>query len=166
MRYSVLLFSLVVFFCTAYAFSSSSKGCPELAVSVKLANHTFKQGENIYLVITLTNKSKKMQSVWFDRPKSSTGGPAFTSVMLINKKTGRSVLKYQNRAILSSQLYSPEQVEHYSYHLKQGESISGKFSLYDLVVLLNDKTQLSKGSYEMQLFYCENASEKLSFTVN
>jgi hypothetical protein len=61
--------------------------------------------------MTLKNHSKSVQSVWFDKPKSTTGGPAWTFVSLTDKKNGESVLKYGNKAILESQLYSQEQVE-------------------------------------------------------
>jgi hypothetical protein len=140
--------------------------CPKVNVTVKLSRDTFKFGNDIPVLITLTNKAKSTQSVWFDRPKSSTGGPPWTSVMLTNKKTGRSVLRYQNKAILQSQLYSTEQVKKYSYKLKPGQKVSGKFSLYELVVLLDDKDNLDKGNYEMKIFYCNNGSSKINFTVD
>jgi hypothetical protein len=140
--------------------------CPDVNVIFKLKSGSLKYGQDITVDITLTNKTNSVQAVWFDRPKSSTGGPAWTSVILTNKKTGRSVLKYENKAILQSQAYSTEQVKKFSYYLKPGEKVSGQFSLYDMVVLLDDKTFLHKGDYEMQIFYCLSASNKMSFTVN
>jgi hypothetical protein len=139
---------------------------PKVEVTFKLKSDTVSYEQDIPVLITLINKTNTIQSVWFDQPKSSTGGPAWTSVILTNKKTGRSVLKYQNKAILESQLYSMEQVEKFSYHLKQEETVSGQFSLYNLVVLLGNKDKLDKGNYEMQIFYCSNASNKVSFTVD
>ena len=163
-----LALAIVVFFwcslnCKAQTDTSSK--CPKVSVNAKLKSDTLKYGQDISVFITLTNKTNSTQSVWFDRPKSSTGGPAWTAVQLTNKKTGRSVLKYQNKAILSSQLYSAEQVKEFSYHLKPDEKVSGQFSLYNLVVLLNDKENLDIGDYEMQVYYCSNASTKISFTV-
>jgi hypothetical protein len=132
----------------------------------QLKTDTFKYGCDIPVFITLTNKTNSIQSVWFDKPKFSTGGPAWTSVILINRKTRRSVLKYQNKAILHSQLYTTEQVKKFSYQLKHGQKVSGQFSLDDLVVLLDYKENLDKGEYEMQIFYCSNASNKIHFTVD
>jgi hypothetical protein len=146
--------------------TDTASECPIVAVTAKIASDTFKFGKDISIKITLTNKSNSIQSVWFDRPKSSTGGPAWTSVILTNKKSGKSVLKYQNKAILQSQLYSTEQVKKYSYHLKPGQMVSGEFSLYDLVVLLDNKRRLDKGNYEMQIFYCNNSSNELDFTID
>lgn len=116
--------------------------------------------------MTLTNETGQTQSVWFDKPKLNTGGPACTSVKLTNKATGKTVLKYENKAILNSQLYSTDQIRGYSYQLKRKQEVSGQFSLYDLVVLLDNKQKLDKGSYEMQIFYYNNSSDKLTFIVN
>jgi hypothetical protein len=140
--------------------------CPVVKVRVKLAKDTFKVGSDIRLTMTLTNNSGSVQSVWFDRPKSSTGGPAWTSVILANKTTGKSVLKYQNKATLQSQAYSTDQVKKFSYQLKPGQKVFGQFSLYDLVVVKNNKDTLEKGNYEIELFYCSNSSGKVSFTVD
>jgi hypothetical protein len=152
--------------CKTNAQTDTASQCPIVEVTVKLASDTFKFSKDISVKITLTNKSKSIQSVWFDKPKSSTGGPAWTSVILTNKNSGKSVLKYQNKAILQSQLYSTEQVKKYSYQLKPGQTVSGQFSLYDLVVLLDNKQKLDKGNYEMQIFYCDNFSNQINFTVD
>ena len=167
MRPFILIIS-ILFACVSKtnAQTDTASQCPTVTVTAKLASDTFKFGKNISVKITLTNKSKSIQSVWFDKPKSSTGGPAWTSVILTNKKSGKSVLKYQNKAILESQLYSTEQVKNYSYQLKPGQMVSGQFSLYDLVVLLDNKEKLEKGNYEMQILYCNNFSNQLSFTVD
>ena len=146
--------------------TDTSSKCPTLNVQTKLTSDTFKYAEYISVKIKLTNESNSIQSVWFDKPKSSTGGPARTSVSLTNRKTGKSVLKYQNKAILQSQIYSTEEVKKYSYQLKPGQSITGEYSLLDLVVLLDNKQFLDKGSYEMQLFYCDSFSNKINFTVD
>jgi hypothetical protein len=140
--------------------------CPTVNVLTKLSADTFKFGKSISVKIILTNQSKSIQSVWFDKPKSSTGGPAWTSVSLINKNTGKSVLKYHNKAILQSQLYSTEEVKKYSYQLKPGQSVSSDYNLLDLVVLLDNEKVLNKGIYEIQLFYCDNASNKTNFTID
>ena len=141
--------------------------CPIVVdVNATINKNGFKLGEDILITISLTNKSNSIQSVWFDKPKSSTGGPAWTSVKLTNKETGVSVLEYENKAILQSQLYSTDQVKKYSYQLKPGQQVSGQFSLYDLVVLKSEKQQLAKGKYEMEITYCINRSNKISFTVD
>ena len=140
--------------------------CPTVSVAVKLREDTFKYGNDILIKIILRNKTNSTQMVWFDNPKSSTGGPAWTSVILTNTKTGQSVLKYQNKAILESQLHSTDEIKRFSYKLKPGRTVSGQFSLLDLVVLLDYKQKLDKGNYDMQIFYCIHPSDRINFTVN
>ncbi|MFT3904372.1 MAG: hypothetical protein QM727_14475 [Niabella sp.] len=140
--------------------------CPVVDVTAKLAADTLTFGREILVTITLTNKSQTTKSVWFDKPQLNTGGPAATSVKLTNRKTGESVLKYENKAILISQAYTNDQIKSNAYLLKPGDNISGEFSLYSLVVLPGNKKYLDKGDYEMQVFYCKNKSDKLCFSVN
>ena len=167
MRHFILILTFdFLCFIKATGQRDSLSQCPIVKVTVKLAKDTFKIGSDIRLTLTLTNNSNSAQSVWFDRPKSSTGGPAWTSVILTNKKNDKPVLKYQNKAILGSQSYSTEQVQKFSYNLKPGQKVSGQFSLYDLVVLIDNKQSLSKGNYEMQIIYCSNESEKFDFTID
>ena len=167
MKYLVLtIFILVIWWLKPQAQADTVAFCPNVAVAAKLKSDKFNFGNDIPITITLTNKTDSTQSVWFDRPRSSTGGPAWTSVILTNKKTGLSVLKYQNKAILESQIYSAEEIKKYSYQLKPEQDVSGIFSLYDLVILLGNKQSLDKGDYEMQIFYCYNGSDKINFTVN
>ncbi len=139
---------------------------PKVTVIVSLAKDTFRLNDDIQLIITLQNETNQIQSVWFDRPKTSTGGPAWTSVTLINKTTGKSVLKYENKAILSSQAYTIEEVKSFLYQLKPGERIKGHFSLYDLAVTNTENFKLSKGTYEMKVYYAMNQSNSLNFTVD
>lgn len=167
MRYLILTTTILfACICKTNAQTDTVSKCPVVSVIAQLSSDTIKFGKDISVKITLTNKGKSIQSVWFDNPKSSTGGPAWTSVILTNKKTRKSVLKYQNKAILQSQSYSTEEIKNYSYQLKHGQMISRQFSLYNLVVLLDNKQKLDKGNYEMQLFYCDNVSNKIIFTVN
>ena len=162
---------LIVTFCFSFCSKGTSQlndtlSIPKVKVNVSLLRDTFRLGDDIRLNMTLTNETKQIQSVWFDRPKSSTGGPAGTSVVLTDKTTGKSVLKYQNKAILESQAYTAEQVKSFSYQLKPGQSIRGQFSLYDMVVTNTENYKLNKGTYEMQVFYDMNPSNIISFTVD
>lgn len=139
---------------------------PEVTVTVSLPKDTFKLGEDVQVNITLRNTTVRPQSIWFDKPKISTGGPAWTTVALTDRRTGKSVLKYANKALLSSQAYSTQQVKAFLYPLKPGQSVSGLFSLYDLVVTNTENYKLDKGTYTMQIFYATNSSNIISFTVD
>lgn len=164
-------FLLIVTFFFSFSFRATSQlvdtlTTPKVKVTVSLLKDTFRLGDDIQLIVTLKNETKKTQSVWFDRPKLSTGGPAQTVVTLTNKATGKSVLKHQNKAVLISKIYTTEQVQKFSNQLQPGQSIKGQFSLYDMVVTKTDNYKLGKGTYSMQVFYSVNASNVISFTVD
>ena len=139
---------------------------PKVKVTISILKDTVKFGDDILLTMTLLNETEQIQSVWFDTPKSSTGGPAWTSVFLINTATGKSPLKYSNKAVLSSQAYSAEEIKTFSYQLKPGQSVTGQFSLYDMVVTNTNSYKLNKGSYVLQVDYLSNSSKSVRFVVD
>lgn len=138
---------------------------PKVAVRFSLSRDSFKLNEDIWVTITLTNNTKEIQKVWFDRPRSSTGGPALTTVYISKFNSTEKILEYNNKAILSSQAYTSEILEKYLYNLRPGQQVSGTFSLYDLVVVNNDSERLRKGVYQMSIAYSSNFSGSKSFTV-
>ena len=93
-----LLFIVTIcFLFSIRATSQLNDTLPTLKVQVIVSfskEDIFKFGDDIQLDMTLLNETKQIQSVWFDRPKSTTGGPAETVVVLKDKATGKSVLKY------------------------------------------------------------------------
>lgn len=138
---------------------------PKIDFSIKLNKDTFKANEDIQIEFLLRNNTSKAQSVIFDRPKSTTGAPAFTFVSLIDRATGKSVLKYGNKRVLESQIYSEEQLKDSSYYLEPGALIKRKFSLFDLAVTSFSNYGLKEGRYELQIYYCTNQSNRLRFTI-
>ncbi|MEP7229851.1 MAG: hypothetical protein ABI691_06335 [Ginsengibacter sp.] len=113
----------------------------------------------------LTNNSKTNQKFLFDKPNSSTGGPAWTTVSLTNVKTKKSALKYANKRILESQIYTEEQLRDKYNNLKPGQSLKRKYILFDLAVTTLESYQLEKGTYELQISYCNSISNNLTFTI-
>jgi hypothetical protein len=140
--------------------------CPKVTVELSLPKENFEIGEDIPVIITLRNNTKKKQFVFFDQHNSSTGGPAWTDVNLINKNTGESVLKYPSKAILTSQGLSLDEIWKYASQLNPGAFIASRFSLFDLVILKTEKPTLQRGTFEMQVNYCDNISRRIDFTVN
>lgn len=138
---------------------------PKVGLTISLSKGTFTAIDDILIKMLVTNNSKTNQKVLFDKPKSSTGGPAQTVVVLTNKNTGKSALKYQNKRVLESQIYSEEQLKDKYYNLSTGQSIKGQFSLFDLAVTTSENYRLEKGTYELQVFYYNNPSNKLTFTI-
>lgn len=74
---------------------------------IRLCKDIFAFGSDIQLAITLTNKTNAIQSAWFDKPKSSTGGPAWTSVSLTEKIAKEPVLEY-NKKLFYNHRFNPK----------------------------------------------------------
>lgn len=138
---------------------------PKVDVKIYLPDTVLNSGDKININIKLTNLSSTSQRLLFDRPVTSTGGPWATSATVIDNKTKKTVLKHQNKAILSSQVYSEDQLKDEYYNLIPNQSIEGKYNLTDLVILNTDDNKLPKGSYTIQVFYYSNVSNSLTFTI-
>lgn len=139
---------------------------PKVELKIILSETTLKFGEKIFLNITLTNTGSTNQRLLFDKPVSTTGGPWATSATIIDNKTNKSVLKYQNKAVLSSQIYTADQLKDNYYNLIPNQSISGKYELSNIVVFNTSDNKLPKGNYTIQLFYYNSISNSLTLTIN
>jgi hypothetical protein len=136
---------------------------PKVKVNISLEDTNLRVGNKIILNITLTNATPTNQKLLFDKPSLSTGGPWETCAVIINNKTQKSVVEVSNKQMLSSQIsYTTEGCY---YNLLPKQSISRKFAITDIVVLNTDDYTLPKGSYTIQLFYYQNMSNSLIFTI-
>lgn len=138
---------------------------PKVNLTISLLKDSFNSADDIPIKMVLTNNTKNNQKLLFDKPKSSTGGPAGTAVLLTNKKTGKSALKSANKRVLESQIYSEERLKDNYYNLGTGQLLKGEFSLFDLAITNLDNYRLEKGTYELQIFYYMNHSNILTFTI-
>ena len=138
---------------------------PKVEVTISLSDTTIKNSEKIFLNITVTNESSIIQRLLFDNPRTGTGGPWATSATVIDNKTNKTILKYQNKAVLSSQLYTEKQLKDKYYNLNPKQSINGTYELSDIVVFNTVDNKLPKGNYTIQLFYYHNISNRLTLTI-
>lgn len=138
---------------------------PKVELTISLNDTILKASDKIFLNITVTNSSSTNQRLLFDKPVIGTGGPWATSATIIDNKTNKSVLKYQNKAVLSSQLYTEDQLKNDYYNLVPGQSVSGKYELTDIVVFNTIDNKLAKGKYTIQLHYYHNQSNPLTLTI-
>lgn len=138
---------------------------PKVDFKISLKDNILNYGDPILLNLSLTNNRSDVQKLLFDKPRVSTGGPWATTgkVTDINKKI--SVLKYENKALLSSLSYSEDQLKDYYYFLELGQSINKQFNLTDIVLFNSTTNSLPKGSYEVQLFYYLNPSNILLIEI-
>jgi hypothetical protein len=138
---------------------------PNVDIKISVKDTLINYGDDLLLNISLTNKGNEEQKLLFDKPKVSTGGPWATTGNLIDVKTKKSVLKYGNKPILSSQIYAEEQLKDKYYYLKPGQTIKGQYELSDIVVFNSPDNLLPKGTYELQLFYHLNPSNVVTIKV-
>ena len=138
---------------------------PKVEMKISLIDTNLNYGDKILLNISLANNSNEEQKLLFDKPTVSTGGPWATTgkVMDIDKKT--SVLKYENKAMLSSQLYTEDELKDKYYNLKPGQTINGQYELTDIVALNYSNNLLPQGTYEVQLFYYSIPSNILTIKI-
>jgi hypothetical protein len=142
-----------------------SEGSPTVDVNISLNDTILDHGDSILLSISVTNNSDKEQKLLFDKPRTSTGGPWAMSGNVTDVNTGKSLVEYGNKAHLSSQIYTEEQLEDKYYHLKPWQTVDGTYLLTDIVVLNTSDKQLAKGMYEVQLFYHLNPSNVLTMKI-
>ena len=138
---------------------------PTVDVKISLNDTSLTHGDSILLNISVTNNSDKEQKLLFDKPRTSTGGPWAMSGNVTDVTTGKSLVEYGNKALLSSQIFSEEQLEDQYYYLEPGQTVSGKYQLTDIVVLNTSDKRLAKGMYEVQLFYHLNPSNVLTMKI-
>ena len=138
---------------------------PKVDFKISLIDTILNYGDIILLNISLTNNNKEEQKLLFDKPRVSTGGPWCTTgkVTDINKKL--SVVEYENKGMLSSEVCSEEELKDNYYYLKPGQTINHQYELTDIVVLNSPNNKLPKGNYEIQLFYYNNISNILTIKI-
>jgi len=138
---------------------------PKVDLKISVQDTVLNYGDNVLLNISLTNKGNEEQKLLFDKPKVSTGGPWATIGNVTDIRTKKSVLKYENKAMLSSQLYTEDQLKDKYYYLKPGQTIKGQYELTDIVVLNSSDNLLPKGTYDVQLFYHINPSNVVTIKI-
>jgi hypothetical protein len=78
-----------------------------LKVTIKMDSVLLEFGEEIKINLEIKNQNTNTVKLLFQNPSSSFG-PWATTGSLINLKTNSSKLKYANKAVLQSQIYSEE----------------------------------------------------------
>ncbi len=138
---------------------------PKVEVKISLIDSVVKRGDKVLINITLTNTDSTNQRLLFDKPIISTGGPWSTTSTVIDTKTNKSILKYENKAILSSQIYSKDHLTDKYYNLTPNQSINAEYELTDIVVFKTEDNLLPKGNYAIQIFYYSNISNIVALTI-
>ena len=140
-------------------------GFPDADVDVNIAlqDSVINEGDTLWIDMTIT--SNKRQKLLFDEPRHSTGGPWYTSGEVIDLSADTSVVEEPNKAIFVSNIFFEGELYSYYHKLNAGESIRHAYSLGDLVWLKTKDRRLQPGRYAIQLFYCNQPSNRVTVRV-
>jgi len=136
----------------------------DLIHRVKLISKNIKPKDDIILNIQVKNIGSKIIKLLFDRPETQFG-PWATSAILIDHSTRQSVLEYENRSVLSSQLYTSEDLFPHYYYLKPNDSLNKDFTLRSIVGIDSKDGTLAPGHYNLQLYYYGLQSNSLQLQI-
>ena len=138
---------------------------PHVDVQVVLDDSVFSIDEEIGLTIKLVNNSDTTQSVLFDRPALSTGGPWTTTAEVKELDVSNSTLRYLSKIVMNSNSYAEKELADSAYSLQPGKFIEGHYHLSDLITFNTPGNKLSPGHYEVQIFYAGNFSNKVIIQI-
>ncbi|MBK7883746.1 MAG: hypothetical protein IPJ81_08060 [Chitinophagaceae bacterium] len=120
---------------------------------------------DLSIIIKLTNSISSAQEIIFDKQIASTGTPWGISAKVLDKKTGKSVLQYENIAAMESRAYLKEDLKDKYTQLPAGGFIEKKYKLTNIVAYGTPNDSLLPGTYSLQIFYYDNASNIVTLTV-
>jgi len=166
MRTFIFLFSIFMSSLPCEGQSAFISRFPKVSVEVKLADHSFQSLDSVKFLLTVTNRTDSSQKLLFDRPKMTY--PWGTFVTIIDRITNDTVTEAINREMLSSKIYSEQELKDLRAFetLKSGASISQSYFLANLAILKDYKQDLPPGKYKCVLSYYGNISNTFDFTID
>ena len=138
---------------------------PKVKVTIEMKSNVFNTGDSVKFRMILLNNTDTIQKLLFDKPAGKLF-PWGTSVVL-KSASGRLMVEFSNREMLSSQIYSEEQIEKYGYYylLTPGQSLSHEYYLPDIAILKTRDGKLPVGEYRFQISYYLHFSNSTSFSI-
>jgi len=138
---------------------------PIVDVQVAFDDSVYSADEEIGMAIKLVNISDSTQSVLFDRPTLSTGGPWSTSAEVKPLDVTNSQLRYLSKIVMHSNSYAEKDLTDSTYAIQPGKFITGYYNLSDLITFNTPGNKLNPGHYEIQVFYAGNGSNKVIIRI-
>jgi hypothetical protein len=126
---------------------------PKVSVHVAFDDSVFREGEDPGFTMTLVNGTDSTQRFVFDQLKSPAGGPWHTTADVKSLQPGGAALRYIQNIVMGSQAYKQEELTQYEYELVPGDSVSGHFTLSNIISLRTEDHRLAKGKYEIQFYF-------------
>ncbi|UPT66131.1 MAG: hypothetical protein M0D57_16820 [Sphingobacteriales bacterium JAD_PAG50586_3] len=132
---------------------------PKFDISIKADTTILKQGEDLTLYITFTNKADTAQMYLLGEDKGA--GYWFLSAKVTNLGTKKSAVEYETIAVLNSRTYQELPL---GKTLGRGKSVTNKFLLGNIAKYYDYKP-LAKGRYSVQLDYNFQLSNTINFEI-
>lgn len=151
-------------FDTSTSLSPDVEKSPVVEVKISMPDTIFDFGDPLPISIRLTNAADTSVRLLFDRP-ITTGSPWNTFVFVKDMVSGKSVVKLGNLGMFSSQIYSSKDLEPYYFVLEPGQSYSKEYILSHIAIFDTHGYDLHRGTYDLQLFFYNNRSNTVRFTV-
>lgn len=109
-----------------------------LKIEISSDNSHYRQRDTILIKYRITNTSKNSQNIIL---KNYWGFPIGMNASIINNKN-LNICQYSTRHILSSQLYTEDQLKEFERTIDSGKSIEGKVILHEIPVF---KAEINQG---------------------
>jgi hypothetical protein len=134
---------------------------PIVSIQIKFDKNSIKYGNNILLSLFIKNNQNYKQKLLIDKPIK----PWAISAKIFDTKTNNSVLEFENKALLSSTAYSEKELNKYYYILEPNQEKKIRLELKDIVIFNTLDNNLKKGNYNIRLYYYDNNSNEVNFTI-
>lgn len=126
---------------------------PKISVRVTMDDSVFKVGDDPGFRLTIVNTSDTIQKILFDKPALSFGVPWHTTADVKSLDPGDAKLDYMQNVNMSSQAYMAEELDPYDYELIPGDSVSGHYTLSNIIGLKSANNRLAKGTYQITFYH-------------
>src|SRR5690606_8892785 len=126
-----------------------------LRVKIRLQDRVVSTLNKVVVYITVTNASRSMKEVVFDKPYRPDAGPWFTNIEL-EGGSGKKLVKSQNRDHLNPQKMTTALMTQNRYLLKPMSWVMRAYKLQDLVEFelpFEGSLRLPSGNYTVQINY-------------
>lgn len=137
----------------------------DLSLKIYFEKSKVKHSDSLFMTLELKNISSKTGKVLFDKPQPSTGGFIHSGVSIFDLTTKKSVVKYGNKYLLSSQLIKPEEYKNAYYTLKPNQVIKRSYPLSFFVIYNTEDNHLPKGKYNCSFSLGQLKSNEVLFEI-
>lgn len=122
--------------------------CQPIEIKIDLVKSEVLHFEDIQITVQVKNVSDSTIKILFDSPSTSLWG---MNVSIVNQETGEDIVKYSNKEILSSRIYSNTELKEHYYSVLPNQILKKTVLLADLTILKDQQNNLPKGEYRVNI---------------